>query len=439
VKRGEVLAEVETDKANMELEAFVAGVLLEIRVEPGEMVAVGTVIAVIGSPEEKQPAGETKQPPKGVEAKAPSPEPTAQQEGAAGAAEAQAPGGENAAPGGEPAQAESQAPAAPVTPKSEQPQQPAQPEAAETAKDKAPLAPPPPEAGKPATQAPAGQPAESRERAAPVVRRRARELGVDLATVKGSGPDGRILLQDLEGAQQKPGAGTPAAEPSKPAAAAGLSRLRAAIAKNVSESWRAIPHFTVTVDILMDDAEVMRRQLKQSGKAVTLTDLVVKASALALGKYPQLNASLADDQLQQHADVNICVAVAVPDGVLMPVISRCQDLSLQEIAEASHAIAEKARSGGLSEQAMSGGTFAVSNLGMYGVTQFTAIIFPSHSAVLAVGSVLDTVVARNGAPVCAKVMKVTISADHRVVDGAYAAQFLAEFKEILETPIRLLL
>jgi len=402
VSRGEVLAEVETDKANMELEAFVSGVLLEIRVEPGDMVPVGTVIAAIGAAEEKgQPAAGEKeeQPPKGAEAQAP-----------------------------------------------------AQPRADEGAKGETTAAPPPPEAGGAAAEAPAGQPVESHERAAPVVRRRARELGVDLATVQGSGPEGRILLKDLEGAQQRSAAGKPAAPPSMPEGAAQptaasessesgakLSRLRAAIAKNVSDSWRAIPHFAVTVDVLMDDAEVMRRQLKQSGRAVTLTDLVVKASALALLKYPQLNASLDGDTLRPRADLNICVAVAVPDGVLMPVIRGCQDLTLVEIAEASHAIAEKARSGNLTEQDMNGGSFAVSNLGMYGVTQFAAIIFPSHAAVLAVGGVLESVVARNGAPACAKVMKVTISADHRVVDGAYAAQFLAEFKEILENPIRLLI
>ena len=156
-------------------------------------------------------------------------------------------------------------------------------------------------------------------------------------------------------------------------------------------------------------------------------------------KFPQLNASFAADGVHRHEEVNIGVAVAVTDGVLIPVVRGCQRLSLPEIGKASRDLAERARAGSLSEQEMSGGTFSVSNLGMYGVSQFTAIIYPSHAAVLAVGAVLDTVVVRAGAPACAKVMKVTLSADHRLVDGAYAAQFLAELKAVMESPVRLLI
>jgi len=142
--------------------------------------------------------------------------------------------------------------------------------------------------------------------------------------------------------------------------------------------------------------------------------------------------------MQVHSEINIGIAVAVPDGVLIPVIHGCQDLTLAEISLGGHGLAERARSGSLSEQDMSGGTFAISNLGMYGVSQFSAIIFPSHAAVLAVGAVIDTAVVRDGAPACAKVMMVTLSADHRLVDGTYAAQFLVELKNILENPLRLL-
>ena len=390
VRRGDVLAEVETDKANMELEAFVSGELLEIRVQAGEMVQVGTVIGVIGKAEEK--GAQAGQPP--------------------------------VAPKAEPAETKPQVAAA-AEPK---------PETAEPAAA-APV-PPPANGGVEAADA-EGQapPAESRERAAPVVRRRARELGVDLASVKGSGPDGRILLQDLERHE------TPA-ESGQPSAAKGprpLSRLRAAIAKTVSESWRSIPHFDVSMDLLMDEAEAVRRQLKQSGVAVTLTGVLVKGVSLALQKFPLLHASFAADGVQLHGEINVGIAVAVPDGVLVPVIHGCQGLSLAQISTAGRGLAERARAGSLSEQEMSGGTFSVSNLGMYGVSQFSAIIYPSHAAVLAVGAVVDTAVVHAGALACAKVMKVTLSADHRLVDGAYAAQFLVELKGILENPVRLLI
>ena len=469
VRRGDVLAEVETDKANMELEAFVSGVLQEIRVQAGEMAQVGTVIAVIGSAEEKgaqsaQPAA-TEEPavakPQQEPAARPQPETSAPSAAAAtreAAATVEEPGEtpqprndapqggpqgrqETAAAGGQPPvtdqQDESQAPAAPQAPGSGETQTAAAPpKAAEAAG--APAAAGGTEAGDGEAQAPG----ESRERAAPVVRRRAREIGIDLTSVQGSGPDGRILLQDLERHGQAPAEpGQPSAPVAKPAAGEPrpLSRLRAAIAKTVSESWRSIPHFDVTMELLMDDAEAIRKQLKQSGLAVTWTDLVVKGVSLALQKFPLLNAAFAADGVRLLDEINIGVAVSVPDGVLVPVIRGCQALSLAEISGAGRDLAGRARAGSLSEPEMGGGTFSVSNMGMYGVSQFSAIIYPSQAAVLAVGAVLDTVVVEAGAPACAKVMKVTLSADHRLVDGAYAARFLAEFKEILEHPLRLLL
>jgi pyruvate dehydrogenase E2 component (dihydrolipoamide acetyltransferase) len=423
VRRGDILAEVETDKANMELEAFASGVLLEIRVQAGELAEVGTVIAVIGKAEEK-----------GAQAAvvAPSGEPAAKPTVEPAAAEPKAEqGGAEPQGGGEPsaalaAEGETQAPVAPLAPGKDVSQAPVE---------------------TPAEVVGAGAqgevPAESRERAAPVVRRRARELGIDLSQVKGSGPDGRILLQDLEDQKRSPGVtGKPAAPVGRTPAGVGatpLSRLRGAIAKTVSESWSTIPHFSVTMDLMMDEAEAIRHQLKQSGRAVTLNDMIVKGVSLALRKFPQLNASLASDGVHLHGEINIGVAVGMPEGVLLPVISGCQRLSLLEISEAGHKLVERARSGALSEQEMSGGTFSVSNLGMYGVSEFTAIIYPSQAAVLAVGAVVDAAVVRAGAPACAKIMKVTLSADHRLVDGAYAAQFLAELRAILENPVQLLL
>jgi pyruvate dehydrogenase E2 component (dihydrolipoamide acetyltransferase) len=459
VRRGEVLAEVETDKANMELEAFVSGVLLEIRVQAGEMVQVGTVIGVIGKAEEKgaeaaKPAAAAE--PEAGPAAAAAAEPAANEPTPAAAKEEPATAKE------EPAQAapqvrasENQAPAAPVAPGADDAK------AADKALSQAPAT---EEAkavaaasGKGEAGGEAQAPLESHERAAPMVRRRARELGIDLASVKGSGPEGRILLQDLEAGGTAPAETRQAAEPeAKPVAPGGesagpdvqqpseaspqpLSRLRAAIAKTVSESWRNIPHFDVTMDLFMDEAEEVRRQMKQGGVAVTLTDLVVKGVALSLQKFPLLNASFSGNGLQMHERINIGVAVAVPDGVLIPVINDCSRLSVMEIADASRALAERARSGALSEQEMSGGTFSVSNLGMYGVSQFRAIIYPTHAAVLAVGALAEVVILRAGVAAITKVMKVTLSADHRVVDGAYAAQFLAELKGILENPVRLII
>ncbi len=474
VRRGDVLAEVETDKANMELEAFVSGELLEIKVEAGEMASVGAVIAVIGKAAEKggqpaQPAAAA--PPKAEPAAgAPPAAPAAAEAKPAPAvaepklaeAEAKAAPTVSEAAGTKPPevpgpsdfkQDEAQAPVAPLAPATGEAQ--AAPVSPSTG-DEAGVAAAIDESAQPQAENPeAPAPPESRERAAPVVRRRARELGVELSSVQGSGPDGRILLQDLEQRETTPvesresqpavaraASAAPAAPTDGPAAgegAAPLSRLRAAIAKTVSESWRSIPHFTVTMDLQMDESEAVRQQLKQSGVAVTVTDLLVKGVSLALQKFPQLNASFAADGVHRHEEVNIGVAVAVTDGVLIPVVRGCQRLSLPEIGKASRDLAERARAGSLSEKEMSGGTFSVSNLGMYGVSQFTAIIYPSHAAVLAVGAVLDTVVVRAGAPACAKVMKVTLSADHRLVDGAYAAQFLAELKAVMESPVRLLI
>jgi pyruvate dehydrogenase E2 component (dihydrolipoamide acetyltransferase) len=218
-----------------------------------------------------------------------------------------------------------------------------------------------------------------------------------------------------------------------------LSRLRTAIARTVAESWETIPHFSVTTDVIMDEAEALRRQLKDCGFAVTLNDLVVKGVAVALQKFPRLNASFTADAIELHGEINIGVAVGVPDGVLVPVIAGCQRLSLLEMSAAGRRLVDRARSGALSEQEMSGGTFSVSNLGRYGVSQFSAIIYPSQAAVLAVGAVSDAVVAAGGVPVCARLMKLTLSVDHRIVDGAYAAEFLVGLKGILEKPVRLLI
>lgn len=494
VERGDVLAEVETDKANMELEAFTSGVLLEIRVQPGELVQVGTVIAVIGSEQESGTAsGQAQEKQVQAPVQPESAGTVAEGQGAApgqpaapaqGPAATPAPGlaAEAASVGAsEPAKVQqatevqaptevqvptgNQVPAAVEAPAELQAKTEEQGRADAQAKAEAET-----KAASPATggqqpgQPPTDEPvsAAAVERAAPVVRRRARELGIELSQVAGSGPEGRILLQDLEQHQGIAGsasaspeelagstgiAGTAAPVGAQAAAVSGaqaagiapMSRLRGAVARTVAESWRTIPHFNVTIDVLMDEAEAVRRQLKAGGIAVTLNDLIVKGMALALAKFQRLNASFAAEGIESHDQINIGVAVGVPEGVLIPVIHGCQGLSLQEIAGSSRNLVEQARKGALTEQQMGGGTISVSNLGMYGVSEFNAIIYPRQAAVLAVGAVTDAVVARAGVPNCVRLMKLTLCCDHRVIDGAYAAEFLAELKGILENPVRLLI
>ncbi len=391
VNRGDIIAEVETDKANMELEAFTSGVLLETRVTPGELVPVGTVIGIVG---------------------------------AAGEAVAAAP----VAVVPEPAVTETAA-------------------AAETAPAPAPEEPPP------VHLSVAG---EEAVKASPAVRRLARELGIDLQTVQGTGPDGRVLQEDLE---RLGGAGVTVAEPAaqpavaetapvagtEPAAprtelhdALPLSRMRSAIAQNVSTSWRTTPHFSVTVEIVMDAAAEVVRELREGGTPVSYNDLIVKACAMALFRFPQLNNSFAGDGIRMNADVNIGVAVGLPEGLLIPVVRECQRLSLREIAAESRRLAERARTGSISQQEISGGTFTISNLGMYGVDEFASIILPPQAAILAVGAVADRPVVRDGSVVAAKTMRATLSADHRIVDGLYVAQFLGEVKRLLENPVLML-
>jgi pyruvate dehydrogenase E2 component (dihydrolipoamide acetyltransferase) len=214
--------------------------------------------------------------------------------------------------------------------------------------------------------------------------------------------------------------------------------MRAAIASTVAESWRTIPHFNVTVDIDMAAAENLHQGLKEAGTQVSLTDIIIRASALALKLFPRLNASLAGDRLTVHPEIHLAVAVDVPDGVLLPVVKNCEVLSLREIALRSRDLFERARAGHLRQAEISGGTFTISNLGMFGVTEFTALIPPGQAGILAVGAITSQAVVRNGQVTISRLMKTTLSADHRVVDGAYGAGFLRELRKCLENPVRLL-
>ena len=408
VERGDVIAEVETDKANMELEAFTPGYLLETLAKSGEMVPVGTVIGIIGESGEKV---------------APVP-------GAVQQEEPHAPQPATARPKEEPSavkeQEETPAPPSKAEPESK----------AEKAK--------PAGAGEvPGVDLDLEEKREEEEgageaeRAAPMVRRLAREKGIDLRQVSGSGPEGRILREDLEKMIKPKEEPTPPSAPA-PGGTVPLSRMRQAIARTVVEAWHTIPHFAVTVRVDMAAAEVFYRGLKAAGKSLSINDLVVKASAMALGRFPLVNATFSEHEIATHADINIGIAVSLTEGLVVPVIRECQRLSLLEIAERSRALVANARIGKFTEKELSGGTFSVSNLGMYGVEEFMAVIYPPQGAILAVGAISDEAGIKKGQVVPQRVMKTTLSADHRLLDGAYAARFLAEVKRILETPVLML-
>ncbi|QEM69363.1 2-oxo acid dehydrogenase subunit E2 [Geobacter sp. FeAm09] len=383
VERGEVIAEVETDKAVMELEAFTSGVLLKIMAKEGENVPVGTVLGLIGEP------GEV-------------------------AAGTEAPSHEAAA----------------VTPAPAKPPAPLAQEAAPPP----PLAPPP--------SAPPGHDGDDHEKASPLVRRMAREMGVDLSRVRGSGPEGRILQEDLAAqpaeAPAAPDATGPAvvppgpAEVASPAVPPAPSAMRQAIAATVSRSWQEIPFFTATVEVGMDACREVVSELKGSAGQVGYHALLLKACGVALTGFPLLIAGGAG------GPVNISFAVALPDGLLMPVVRDCAHLPAAEIEREAARLADRARSGRLASEEMSGGGFSLSNLGMYGVDEFHALILPGQVAVLAAGTVAERPVVRNGQLGVAPTMRVTLSSDHRVVDGAYAARFLAEVRRVLEHPVLLL-
>ncbi len=228
----------------------------------------------------------------------------------------------------------------------------------------------------------------------------------------------------------------------EPAAPAGIpaeetvpvAGMRAAIAKTVSTSWSNIPHYMVTIAIDMQKADALSRKIKESGTKVSINDMIIKASAAALQEFPLMNASFADKNIIMHRDANIAVAIGLDEGVVMPVVKNCQTLSLQEIGAKSRELVALAKEGKLGKEEMAGGTFAISNMGMLGVESFVAIVPPAMSAILAIGMVKDEPVVKDGKVVVARLMRVTISADHRVHDGAYAAKFLGKLKEILEQP-----
>jgi pyruvate dehydrogenase E2 component (dihydrolipoyllysine-residue acetyltransferase) len=431
VKGGDVILEIETDKANVEIEAFGAGVLRKIVVEEGGTVPVGEMIGVIADPTEDI-SSLTAAP-----AKPATPAPAAA-----------AP-----APADRPAPAPAAAPAAPSGPLPAMESYQSVP--ATTAV--VPLAP-----AVAAAVAPVS--AGGRVKASPLARKIAGQTGVDLQLIQGTGPGGRIIRRDVEAAKAPPrpaavpaaapqpaGAPRPTAVPARPQFVipprpeaefedVAMSPMRAAIAKRMPMSKAPVPHFYVTSEVAMDEVWTLREQLNalDGQPKISVTDMVIKAVALALLKNPGVNAQLNGQAIRVHHRAHIGIAVALDQGLITPVLRDCDVKPLARIAVESRDLAERARGGKLRAQEISGATFSISNLGMYDVEEFSAIINPPEGAILAVGSVLQKPVVEDGELRVGRRMKMTISCDHRVMDGAMGARFLQDVKRLLEEPLRLL-
>ena len=326
------------------------------------------------------------------------------------------------------------------------------PPAAAPAPAPAPAASPVPAAPPPAAPTPASS--DGQVRASPIARRLARERGIDLALVTGTGPNGRITERDIESYQPAASeptpapAAAPAPAPVAQSAAAPadsrieLSRMRQTIARVTSDSKSSAPHFYVTAEIDMGKAMALRRDVNDASdpdNRVSVNDLMVKACALALAKHPKFNSFYRGDHLEVHGAMNIGIAIALESGLILPGVSNCESKSLLQIAAATKDLISRANSGTLRNEEYSSTTFSISNMGMFDVESFTAIIYPPHAAILAVGSVKQQPVVRDGELTVGTMMKATLSTDHRVADGAEAAQFLMEIKRVLENPVSLLL
>jgi pyruvate dehydrogenase E2 component (dihydrolipoamide acetyltransferase) len=414
VKAGDVLAEVESDKATFDLEAETGGVL-SILVEQGVPAKIGAPIATIGEASAAPAKAKSAAP---VAAKSKVPEPTANVVDEAEAATA------STAPPPHPAEPAAQA--GPTDPASGE----------VTPDERAPDGPGPDGKG------------DGLIKASPLAKRLAAEMGVDLASLKGSGPEGRIVKEDVlaaAGTSRPAERRRPTAAPRAPGPDVEVvdpSRMQATIARRMTEAKATVPEFTVTVEARVDEAVSMRQQLKDSvpgADKVTMTDMLVRACALALVKFPEVNSSWVDGRFQRKRAVNIGLAVAPSQGMglLVPVVHDADAKDLVQISIESRQVIERARSGRPNEGDLSGATFSISNLGMFGVDEFVAIINPPEAAILAVGAIKDVPVVEEGKIVPGKVMRMTLTVDHRVFYGATAAQFMAEVKRLIENPVTL--
>ena len=414
VSAGDVVAQVETDKATMDLEVYDDGVLLKKVVAEGEAVPIGALIAVLG--EEGEDVSEVLAQ-YGGQSKKESTEKETE--------------GEEAAP----------APSGDGAPTKE---------------------------AKPVEVEEGVEEEDGRIKASPLARRLAREHGIDLAKVQGSGPDGRVVRRDIEAilSEEPQGPSVPAVRPEKleeepayrrPAAAAPaktaeryesvrISQMRKAVARRLSQSKYTAPHFYLTIDVDMEKAVAFRTQLNELAESqgrpkISYNDLITKACALALKIHPEVNASYMEQEgeIRRFEDVHVAVAVAIDEGLITPVIRNADQKGLGQIAEETKELAERARNKKLQPEEYEGSTFTTSNLGMYGIDEFTAIINPPNACILAIGSIRDVPVVKDGAVVPGKRLKLTLSCDHRIVDGAVGAQFLGTVRKFLEEPLTMLL
>jgi len=385
VETGQPLAEVETDKATVEMEAYTTGVVRKLIAPDGATVKVGSLIAVIGAADEDISGLLTEQIPVAAAGQAPP-----------------------AAPAG-------RAPA------------------------------------RTAAVVPPAGPGRTL-RASPLALRMAAEAGLDLNTIAGSGPQGRVVKRDIEAALA---ASAPAPAPSGPETAQGarpvpapspreeaaefqpieLSMMRRTIAKRLVQSKSPVPHFYLTVEVAMDRAWEAYQALREQKSEVTLNDIIVKATAAALRRHPQLNASFGGDHVRQYNRVHVGMAVAIEDGLITPVIRDADSKSLEAIAAEARALVERARARQLQPDEYTGATFSISNLGMMGIDEFSAIINPPEAAILAVGTVRQAPFVEHGQVKVGYRMKMTLSVDHRVADGATAASFMQTLKRMLENPL----
>jgi pyruvate dehydrogenase E2 component (dihydrolipoamide acetyltransferase) len=403
VEVGDVIAEVETDKATMEMEAFDEGTLAEVYVEEGQKVQVGQRLAILTGDGEEAPRSQNGSNKAGAEKKD------------------EEPAAEPATPEKKPLVKEPVRSAAEVTSETPKP------------------------------SAPSAETSQSRPKASPLARKVAAELGVELGRVSGSGPGGRIVRSDVLSAakteQKAPERTktTPKPEPLETDQRIPLSGMRRTIANRLLEAKTTIPHFYLQAEIDAQPLVSLRQQINSAAEAaslpkITINDFILKATAVAAARVPRANAAFADDAIIQYADVQLACAVAIDEGLVTPVIREAQRKSLSQISTEIKDLAARARSKKLKPEEYQGGTITVSNLGGYGVEQFFAIINPPQSVIVSVGAIITKpVVNTQGQVVAGQRIVLGLSCDHRVVDGAIGAQLLAELKRLLETPALMLI
>jgi pyruvate dehydrogenase E2 component (dihydrolipoamide acetyltransferase) len=417
VSNGDLLAEVETDKATMDVESFFDGKVLHIGVAEGDGIPVGELLVVIG--EEGEDVSSL----------------ISQYQNGGGSSESSA---AEEAPAEKAPAKEQSAPA---------------PEPVAVASQPAPKA---PQGGSGAATAPVSNGSShegeaGRLKASPLAKAMAKDRGIDITQVQGSGESGRIVKRDIESfappAAQPAAAPQPAAQPAMQVATGQesyeevrVSQMRKTVARRLADSKFTAPHFYVTMEIDMAESIAVRKKLNEiSPVKISFNDMVIKAAAVALRQHPSLNSAWMGDKIRRNHHIHIGMAVAIEDGLLVPVIRFADSKGLSAIATESKSLAGKARSRELQPQEWEGNTFTVSNLGMFGVDEFTAIINPPDACILAIGGIIDKPIVKDGAVVPGKIMKVTLSCDHRVVDGAMGAAFLQTLKQLLEDPTRMLI